>query len=286
MDVSDPLENEPVPAVRILLRFGRTEPARRWNGAMRKSFAVLLVACFLVAAASCGTGSPASPTAATEQPTLKTTTAHFQILADRADAAALAAIGEALEANHARITADLRVSAMPVVSVWVWQDSTSFYADMQARTGQVYQGSGGWVRGPSAVSVLAGSNVARSAVHEFAHTVSIAVNPRIANNPRWLWETVALYENGELVDPKTIDYLVAGRYPTLAELDAPFSANRQVYQVGYLLGQFIVKTWTMDGLIRLIQSNGDIPGTFDISVAEFEARWHAFLHAEYGLPAA
>jgi hypothetical protein len=252
---------------------------------MRRSLAVVFVACLLVAAASCGS-SPASPTSAAEQPTLKVTTAHFQIFADRADAASLAAISAALEANHGRITADLRVSAMPVVSVWVWQDSTSFYADMQARTGQVYQGSGGWVRGPSAVSVLAGPNVARSAVHEFAHTVSIAVNPRIANNPRWLWETVALYENGELVDPTSIEYMRAGRYPTLADLDAAYSASRQVYQVGYLLGQFIVRTWEMEGLIRLIQSNGDVARTFAITVAEFEARWHAFLHAEYGLPAA
>ena len=37
-------------------------------------------------------------------------------------------------------------------------------------------------------------------VHEFAHCVSLQVNPRIANNPRWLWESVAIYESRQSVD--------------------------------------------------------------------------------------
>ena len=36
-----------------------------------------------------------------------------------------------------------------------------------------------------------------AAVHEFAHGVSLHVNPRFGNNPRWLWEAVAIYEQAD-----------------------------------------------------------------------------------------
>ena len=76
-----------------------------------------------------------------------------------------------------------------------------------------------------------------------------------------------------------------GHYPSLADLDAVYGASRQVYDVGYVLGEFTVQTWGMDGLIRLAQANGDLPGALGVTAAEFESGWHAFLHVKYGLPA-
>jgi hypothetical protein len=220
-----------------------------------------------------------------EQPTVRVTTTHFQILADRVDNTVLGGIADALESNHSRITSELRVINLPVVSVWVWQDQVSFYADMQTR-GPVYYGATGYVRGLNAVSILAGPTVARTAVHEFAHVVSMAVNVSIPNNPRWLWETVALYENREFVDPTTLDYMQTGRYPPLEDLNAAYDVNRSIYQVGYILGEFIVEAWGLDGLVRLVQTNGDLPRALRVTTAEFESAWRAFLHARYGLPAA
>jgi hypothetical protein len=109
----------------------------------------------------------------------------------------------------------------------------------------------------------------------------LTVNPGIGNNPRWLWETVALYENGERVDPRTLAYLVAGDYPTLAQLDGDYSATRQIYEVGFLIGEFIVATWGRDGLVRLVAANGDIPRTCGVAVEEFERRWAAFVRQTY-----
>jgi len=230
--------------------------------------------------------SPSSTSA--ERPVVKLTTAHFALLADRASPAVLQAVTDALEPAYVRITADLRVSGLPETSVRVWQDSTSFYADMRAATGTVFQGSSGWVPGPHSVSILAATDAAvtgRTAVHEFAHIVSIAVNASIGNNPRWLWETVALYENGEFVDPATLDYMRNGNYPTLTDLDAAYNDSGRVYQVGYVLGQFIVERWGLDGLVRLIQRNGDVPAALGVGAPEFESGWHTFLHDKYGLPA-
>ena len=63
-----------------------------------------------------------------------------------------------------------------------------------------------------AASVAAtGAAVVVAIVHEFAHCASMRVNPAIANNPRWLWETVALYEAGQIVDPRTLPYMTAHR---------------------------------------------------------------------------
>ncbi len=157
----------------------------------------ITLAVVVLVAASCG--APSAPSTPNENPTLKLTTAHFEILGDRAGSALLAGVADALEAEFPRITSDLRVSSLPMTSVYVWQDSTSYYAHMRATAGTVFQGAGGWVPGPHTVSILAaagsGTGTQRAAVHEFAHVVSIAVNPRIGNNPRWLWETVAVYEN-------------------------------------------------------------------------------------------
>ncbi len=252
---------------------------------------VARVALAIIAAGSvsCGGQAPVSPSPALEEPVLKVTSAHFRILGDRAGSSLLQSIADGLEADYPRITADLRVSGLGTTSVYVWQDSTSFYDHMQRTAGTVWQGSGGWVPGPHTVSILVAdltaSRAAGAAIHEFAHVVSIAVNPSIGNNPRWLWETVALYENHEFVDPATLDYMRAGNYPSLADLDADFNASRQIYRVGYVLGEYIVQTWGLDGLVRLIQRNGDVAAALGVTRTEFESRWHTFLHERYGLPA-
>ncbi len=255
----------------------------------RSGTVVFLALAIAVPATSCGGQAPASASATFERPVVKVTTAHFRILGDRAASSLLQVIADALEANYPRITADLRVSGLETTSVYAWADSASFYDHMQRTAGTVWQGSGGWVPGPHTVSILAAdvtaSRAASGAVHEFAHVVSIAVNASIGNNPRWLWETVALYENREFVDPATLDYMRAGNYPSLADLDADFNSGRQVYRVGYVLGEYIVQKWGVDGLVRLIQRNGNVVAALGVTTAEFESGWHTFLHEKYGLPA-
>lgn len=247
-----------------------------------------LAATVLAFTVSCRGGdaqpSPVSPAA--EQLTVRLSTGHFRFLADRADAATIQDIADALESSYPRVTADLGVDRLPVVSVYIWTDSSSFDSAMRANIGQSYPGSTGYVFPAGNIAVRVAGSVARNASHEFVHVVSLEVNPSIANDPRWLWETVATYENREFVDPATLDYMRAGRYPTLSALDSDFNAGRQVYEVGCVLGQFIVATWGLEGLVGLIRSNGNVPGTLGVSVAEFEQRWYAFLKARYGLPIA
>lgn len=255
---------------------------------VRRTVAVVALAVVSLGAHSCGGRTPTSPATGAERPTIQATTAHFQILGDRVDAARLAAVADALESNYSRITSDLRVTGLASTSVWLWQDSTSYYADMASR-GPMYPGAGGYVINAHAVSMLYAPgvpsvHVARGAVHEFAHVVSIALNPRIPNNPRWLWETVALYENGEFIDPSTLDYMRSGSYPSLADLDVAYNVSGRIYQVGFLLGEYIVARWGQDGFIRLIERNGDLAAAIGTTTADFESGWRTFLHEKYGLP--
>jgi len=124
-------------------------------------------------------------------------------------------------------------------------------------------------------------NLNVNVVHEFCHAVSLSVSSTFANNPRWLWETVALYENGELVPPRTLDYLVRGAYPSLADLNADPNAGRQIYELGYVIGEFIVAHWGRAGLLDLIRAHGDVNAVFGRTPAAFEMEMYAWIRTKY-----
>lgn len=140
---------------------------------------------------------------------------------------------------------------------------------------------GGYITGPTELRLLAGGNLDTDVVHEFVHAVSLDVNPRSGNNPRWLWEAVALYENGEFVHPRLIESVARGNFPTLQQLNADVNTDTQIYQLGYMLGEFIVSRWGRPALIRLIETNADLPGVLGVSAAEFEAAWQSYVRQRY-----
>lgn len=247
----------------------------------RPRIPLALLALAVVLAAACGGSGPVAASSPSTQPSVAFATGHFRVLTDRVDPSALHGVADALEANYARVTSDLRTGDVAVTDVYVWQDQSAYYADMQRYLGQVYAGSAGWVRGAHAISVLAGANTPLNAVHEFCHVATMAVNATIANNPRWLWETVALYESGQFVNPATLDYFRNGLFPTIADLDLDFSRSHQVYDVGYVLGEFVVSTWGMDGLLQLVRANGAIERALNLSIGAFEQRWYAWLRERY-----
>jgi hypothetical protein len=232
----------------------------------------------LALATGCG-GSPTASAPPAEVLALRLTSDHFRILAGQASDATLREVRDALEATLPRVAADLQAGPPRSVDVLVWQDEASWRAELQRYFGRVLPSSG-YVTGASELRVLATPQVARNASHELCHVISLWLQPNIANNPRWLWESVALFENGELVDPRTQPDLVAGRFPTLAQLDADVTASQQVYQVGYLIGEFVVERWGRDGLVRLIRANGDV-AALGVSVPQFETDWAAFVRERY-----
>lgn len=225
---------------------------------------------------SCG-GSPTSP-AATDAETLelRLTTEHFRLFAGRASVATVQSAADALERQYGRVLADLSVTSLGPITVKIWQDPATYYAALDQYFGVHYQASG-YITGRDELRVLAVSQLDVNVVHEFCHAVSLFVNPTFANNPRWLWETVALYENGELVQPRTLDYMVRGAYPSLAALNA----GRQVYELGYVIGEFIVTRWGDAGLRDVIRENGNVNAVFGVTPAAFEAEMYAWIRTKY-----
>ena len=170
----------------------------------------LALPCSLVATVlgtGCGGGSPTLPPApAAPSPTAFAThaSANFVFRYTPMDASTIAATAAAVEAEHARIVDDLGVAPMPPVTVTLYPDVESFRAGVAPLVGPVPAFASGLVTGPAAIHVLSPSLASSwsyasgmtAIVHEFAHCASLRANPSIANNPRWLWETVALYEAG------------------------------------------------------------------------------------------
>lgn len=188
-----------------------------------------------------------------------------------------------LEDSYSRVFNDLDVNSMNQLTVKIWNNESDFLDNMRSTLGVGYQGASGWVAGASDLRILyQGSSSAQVVLHEFYHCVSLVVNPTIVNNPHWLWESIAIYESGEFKDPQIISYLEEDHFPTLEEQNSDFNTgNHNIYQVGYLLTEFIIFTWVNDSYVNLIKSNGNIIETLEISIEEFEIGWKEFVTEKY-----
>jgi hypothetical protein len=181
-----------------------------------------------------------------------------------------------------RILSDFQIVQVDTYKVYLWGTNDSYLTAQQQRIGTRYPGSTGYVMGPSAMGLLNVSGVARNAVHEYAHSMSLRINNSFGNNPRWYWEAVALYESGGFVDPRNINYLMEGNYPSLSDLNSDFNAgNQKIYQVGYLLVEFIKAQWGISSVIDLMKQNGNIQKVFGKTNAEFETQWKQFVETKY-----
>jgi hypothetical protein len=179
-----------------------------------------------------------------------------------------------LEGNYHRIVGDLGLASLPRVRGNFYPNRASY----EAASGHV--GATGSVRGPLEFDVLALPLSRSLPVHEFAHNVTLNVNPSVANNPTWLWEAVAVYEALEFVPPASVPCLASGHYPTLAQLNIR-SPSCSIYDAGYTLMELVVEDWGLPAMRRLILTNGDTQAALGLATRDFEAAWYAFLEERY-----
>ena len=205
---------------------------------------------------------------------LRRETAHFVLLYSAADAGKMTAYANALEAAYPRITNDLGVADMPTVSGHFYPDQASY----SAATGHAT--ATGSVEGVRRFHMVAAPLSTSTAVHEFTHNVTLAVNIQSASNPVWLWESIAVYEAGELVPPRQVPCLANRQFPTLTEISVR-DGDCDVYQVGYTLAEYIVETWGFDAVRDLVLTLADTRTVLGISRAELERRWWGFIEARY-----
>ncbi len=240
------------------------------------------IAIALVVALTTGCGSDDSATG--PSPTVeilerRLQTDHFTVFAGTTPEPTLRAAADRLEAEYPRILRELNLASVPLITVRIWHDETTYFNELTRYFGVRYPAAG-YITGPTELRVLDVPQLSVNVVHEFVHAASLAVNAQFGNNPRWLWEAVALYENGELVHPRTLGYLASG-FPTLQQLNVDVNSGTQIYQLGYLLGEFIVSRYGRASYLRLIQTNADIAGVLGISTADFEAAWQSYVRQRY-----
>jgi hypothetical protein len=246
---------------------------------------------FLLAAAlgACGGGGPAAPSSPPAAPGGTHTSAHFVFHYTALDTASIGSIAATVEAEYPRILADLGVSAMPAVSVDFHADHAALQAAVRPLVGTIPSFASGLVTSSTQIHMISpnaptGGPFARGVsnlVHEFAHCVSLRIDPTFANDPRWLWEAVAMYESGQAVDLRAVPYMVALQPPSFAALDA--LSDTRVYDVGYSIAEFVVDRFGAPALPALVAAHGDTAAVLGLPQAQFESDWLAFVRARYSL---
>ena len=248
---------------------------------MKKYFNISIIT-FLLLFSNCSGDSPADPKINVPDTSLAVSE-HFSFqLYDGLSETISTSIINKLEENYTRVLGDLNLSSINKVTVKIWNDEAHFLDDMLSALGVKYPGAAGYVYGPTDIRILYRGNSAQNTLHEFCHAASLAVNNRFGNNPRWFWEAVAIYESGELRDPKTISYLVSGNFPTIAELNSDYNlGNYKIYEVGYLLSEYIINSAGKNAYVNLIKSNGNIQQTLGVTTQQFEAGWKQYIQNKY-----
>ena len=250
---------------------------------MNKLFTFLIV-LFLAGLTSCkeeNTVNSSNTILQNDQPIIQSTHVSF-VLYDELPQSITVPIITKIDQNFERILSDMQLTSLPIIKIEIWNDETHFQNDMMRDIGTNYWGATGYVYSSTNVRILNRGSAAQTVLHEFAHAVSLNVNRQFGNNPRWFWEAVAIYESGEFNDPKNISYLAAGNFPTIAELTADFNTGaRKIYEVGYLLSEYIIETWGKESYTQMIKNNANIPLVLSISTAQFENGWKEFVMKKY-----
>ena len=252
---------------------------------MRCRLGVTIVAVGIAAACARAPDAP-SPISST---TGTQSTAHFTFQYTARDADTIATMAAALEAQQARVVGDLGSSAMPVVTVTLYSDHDALAAAVRPAAGAIPSWSSGLVTAQNQIHMMSPNAAGwgpidaamTNLVHEFAHCVSLHVNPRIGNNPRWFWEAVAIYEARQSVDPRTLSYMTAHAPPSFDRLNQ--LDNTLVYDVGFTIGEFIVARWGATSLHDLIVANGDTVSVLGTPLQDFEHQWFVYVRERYGI---
>ena len=240
----------------------------------------------VLAVAACG-GSSTAPSNPPGAPTDQFQSAHFTFHHTVADLAEISATAARLESEYERILHDLGVPTMPRVNVSFYGTHGALVAGAGPSAGPIPAWATGLVTAEDQIHLLSPAvagpyeRAMTNLVHEFAHCVSLRANRTIANNPRWLWEAIAVYEARQQVDPRSLAYLISGQPPPFAQLNR--FDNMLVYDVGFLISEFVVSRWGMDRYRSLLAANGDTQRVLEMPLADFERDWYAWVLATYGL---
>jgi hypothetical protein len=137
-------------------------------------------------------------------------------------------------------------------------------------------------------------DIAKIAIHEFAHTVTLKLlidhehkpldskkfDEKFSKFPTWLWEGISVYEAHQFVDPQTLPFFQNDHFPALKELNDR-SMGQKIYKVGYVLIEYILEKYGYEKFLELITNYGNIPAVLKINENEFMTNWYEFVKTRY-----
>ena len=218
---------------------------------------------------------------------------HFKfIFATSGDSSQIKHLSKILEDNYNRIGDDLGTQPADPIEVNIYSSRIKY-----AMTTGNWTASGN-IEGISKLHFMQQAwdekDIAKIAIHEFAHTVTLKLlidhepqpvdskkfDEKFAKFPTWLWESLSVYEAHQFVDPETLPFLQNDHFPALKELNDR-SMGQKIYKVGYVLIEYILEKYGHAKFLELITNYGNIPAVLKINENEFMAGWYAFVKTKY-----
>ncbi|MDH5885770.1 hypothetical protein [Vibrio splendidus] len=206
------------------------------------------------------------------------------VLYDGTSPAKIPSIYNELLLKQAPLMKSFGLDSIPVITVRVWQSQKAYLDEQERSIGQRYAFSTGYIEPKSNEIRLLyfGGEIQRTALHEFVHLLTLQINPNFANNPRWLWEAVAIYKSEDYWFHMNNRSAIKGRFDGLVQdlYNKPNSSSA-VYELGYTVGEFIERSWGEGAFVDLIKSNGDPSLLTDQPIESLFYDWEKFVKTTY-----
>ncbi|WP_370980765.1 hypothetical protein [Agaribacterium sp. ZY112] len=189
-----------------------------------------------------------------------------------------------LEANQERLLIDFHLDSMPRITIKIWSNVDEYLAEQEKAFGIRYPGSRGYiVSDPKEIRLLyTHGDTKNIALHELVHLLTLEVNPKFGNNPRWLWEAIAIYKSERSWKYANKPEQIEDRFEMMSnELNSDFNQSGAIYELGYTIGEYIEYKWGNEAFIVLIHSHGDFSELTSSPFNEIISDWQSFVKARY-----
>jgi hypothetical protein len=213
--------------------------------------------------------------------TRKKTTQHFTFLYSDKDSLSVDQISDRLEKSYHKILDDFKMKEIPVTTVRIYPSVRLFHEGINfpdAPPSVLATAFGkNDIRMPSPGSVSAADSLTmlQNITHEFVHCVHLNID-YAPNNPRWLWEGIAMFEADWFIDPNGIEIIKNKTFSPFAEL-----GNGLEYELGYVIIDAIKDIWGFDAVIDLIKTRGDVQAVLQLGQQKFEQRVYEHIDKKY-----
>lgn len=225
-------------------------------------------------------------------------TKHFVLHYLQQDSSAVYDVSQILENNYDRVLAEFQLKNLDTsVHVEIYPDIKHYH--FAIGNFEAPQSDAGMAVDMNLFKMVSPENpgtyhtkesLLKAAVHEFAHCVHYHFIDHLrkeertrinnSNEAPWLFEAMASYIAQQFYSPARFEYMQKKQYPTVQQLN-DVEGDGKIYDIGFVIIDFIKQKWGQGGLISLLKSNGNVHETFNVSEHEFEADLYRYIETKY-----